>query len=259
MTGMTGVASRLSAAVIPWFDAAARLLYPPGCDSCKSRQAALIEGERFCARCKANLSPITEPYCSVCAEPFPAEMTGGFVCSNCAGRKTAFDFAFAPYEALGPAREMIHQFKYEHQFQLRATLGWLLSHGLTEPRIAAHDDWLLVPVPLHARRYREREFNQSQEIAKALQKRTGYPFMDGLRRRRHTSQQAELDRKDRLKNLAGAFALSRSARRRHIFEGRRILLVDDVLTTGATVHECASVLKEEGGASMVVAFCVARG
>lgn len=256
---MTGTVRRLPSTLSPWLEAAANLLYPPHCECCKSRQAALLEGQRFCVRCEANLSIIAEPYCSVCAEPFPAEMTGEFVCSNCAGRKTAFDFAYAPYEADGPARELIHKFKYENQLHLKATLGWLVSHGLQESRIAAHDDWLLVPVPLHSRRYRERNYNQSREIAKALQKLSGFQMIDGLRRIRLTSQQAELDRKARLANLANAFALSWAVRRRRSFEGKRILLIDDVLTTGATAHECAKVLKEQGGAKVVAALCVARG
>ena len=135
----------------------------------------------------------------------------------------------------------------------------MLEQGLEEMRIKERTDWILVPVPLHGKRLREREFNQSYEIAKILQKTTRYPLIDGLRRNRYTTGQAQLGRKGRLENLKGAFNVRSSALRRESFRDRHIILIDDVLTTGATLHECATVLKKEGQAAQVVGLCVARG
>jgi ComF family protein len=154
---------------------------------------------------------------------------------------------------------MIHQFKYEHQIHLRAALAWLLEKALEEPRIAAEKGWILTPVPLHRRRQREREFNQAEELARLVSASRGLPLVRGLRRVRYTSTQARLDRAERLGNLKNAFALSALARWRGAYSGAKVLLVDDVFTTGATAHECARVLKQQGGAQRVVVVTVARG
>ena len=114
----------------------------------------------------------------------------------------------------------------------------------------------MVPVPLHARKQRERRFNQSVELARTLAKLTGLPWREALRRTRYTKSQAGLDRDDRLQNLHGAFAISRRAAKR--LAGRDVLLIDDVLTTGATAHECALTLKQHG-IRRVAVLTAARG
>lgn len=234
-------------------------MYPPECDSCQNPAGPFLANDRLCGACFKKLVAIQSPYCSKCAEPFPAAGEANFICANCEGRKLGFDFAFAPYESRGPVRELIHEFKYNRKIHLRSVLGWMLEQGIAEPRIMARSDWILVPVPLHGKRMREREFNQSYEIARALQKATGFHLLDGLQRNRYTTGQAKLGRKGRLENLKGAFNLKPSPARRESFRDRHILLVDDVLTTGATLHECATVLKKEGHAAQVVGLCVARG
>jgi ComF family protein len=154
---------------------------------------------------------------------------------------------------------MIHEFKYNKQQHLKEVLGTLLLNALHEPRIALRDDWMIVPVPLHSIRKRERGFNQSLELATVLQRGSQYPLMDGLRRTRYTTGQAHLNRKGRLENLRGAISLTATAASQHWFAGKSVLLIDDVLTTGATAHECAQVLKKQGAAERVVALSVARG
>ena len=161
-------------------------------------------------------------------------------------------------------RELIHQFKYERRLHLRGALAGLMLRTLeAEPRLARENlaDWLLVPVPLHRSREAEREFNQSWELCLRLSRLTGIPAAKALLRTRETEQQAGLSRGQRLKNLRGAFAVLPPGRWRPEIrlQGRRILLVDDVFTTGATTSECARILRQEGGAEKVVVITVTRG
>ncbi len=250
------------AAIHPYQVALVDLLYPRQCDACRKPQMDLPEfpvAGRVCDDCYAELTRVQAPYCRQCAEPFGMEHSQEFLCANCTDRQLAFDFAFAPFESRGPVRDMIHEFKYNRQLHLKVALGNLLAEALEEPRLAARQDWLLTPVPLHPIRFRERTFNQSAELADALHTTTGLAVQPGLRRTRYTTGQARLDREGRLENLRGAIALTPRAKASRCFTGRAVLLIDDVLTTGATAHECAAVLKQQGGAAVVAALCVARG
>ena len=142
---------------------------------------------------------------------------------------------------------------------LASVLATALHGETAEPRLAAEPNWLLIPVPLHPRRLREREFNQALELSRALARRTGLAVADLLRRTRYTTGQASLDRASRLANLRKAFALKCPAPWRPPVEGRPVLLIDDVFTTGATTQECARVLKHLGGAAKWPSLTVARG
>jgi competence protein ComFC len=242
-----------------WGEALTNLLLPRQCDHCYQPSGPFHAEQRLCTTCFPLLRRIESPYCQRCGEAFPGDLMGAFTCANCHDRKLAFDFAYAGFESDGPVREAVHRFKYDRKTHLRVLLGWLIQQALSEPRIAERSDWILVPVPLHWKRRREREFNQSLEIARRLKRATNFPILDGLKRTRYTSSQASLERVDRLENLKGAFAIQKSAVKSQGFVGKSILLIDDILTTGATIHECARVLKQEGGAATVVGLCVARG
>lgn len=138
---------------------------------------------------------------------------------------------------------------------MRLPLARLMVPALRDERLSG-SAWILVPVPLHPRKKRERRYNQSAELARTLARLTGGVWCDALRRIRYTESQAGLDRDGRLKNLRGAFAVSpRSVKR---LAGRNVLLIDDVLTTGATAHECAMTLKG-CGVEKVAVLTVARG
>ena len=243
----------------PWGEAMRDLLFPKQCDHCRRPQGACKAGGRLCEPCYNRLTMVEPPYCQLCAEPFPMEISASFLCSNCEDRRLAFDFAYAPYECTGPVRDLIHEFKYNKQLHLKLALGSLLVEAMNEPRLRERADWVIAPVPLHTVRMRERSFNQSLEIGQVLQAATGYQLRHGLKRTRYTTGQAHLDREGRLDNLRGAIAVTRRAKKEGWFEKQAVLLIDDVLTTGATAHECAEVLKKQGGADMVVALCVARG
>lgn len=243
------------------------LVYPRACYGC---EASMAEQEGWlCQSCVAQLYPITEPLCEICGQPFSGDLTVTFQCTNCSDRHLYFDFARAGFQSRGIARTLLHRFKYNGHFFLAALLGKMLNQALDDPRIANPDDgidggagdsakWVLVPVPLHSRRLREREFNQADELCREVARLRGLPMVNGLRRTRYTRRQAMLARNERLSNLKGAFAISPWAWERKMIEGRRILLVDDVLTTGATASECAQTLIS-AGALKVVVITVVRG
>jgi len=154
---------------------------------------------------------------------------------------------------------MVHDLKYHRRVAVCETLAALAMEVLDDPRIDGGAGWLLVPVPLHPRRRRERGYNQATEIARALSRLCGLPVCDALVRRRYTPAQARLVRAERLANLAESIALRAAPAARVTIAGARVLLVDDVFTTGATADACARVLRDQGGAEKVVVVTVARG
>ena len=256
------VESRLQQVLQPAWSALVDLIYPRLCCVC---HVPLGDGPHgwFCKGCEDVLPLVEPPYCKVCGEVYDGAFTHEFRCMNCSGRKLEFDFAVAACRAEAAVRELVHQFKYDRRLQLRGALATLLLRTLDEPRLAQENlaDWLLVPVPLHRSRELDREFNQSWELCLRLAQFTGIPAVNALARIRETDPQANLDRDERLRNLRGAFALRKPRCWQKIIstQGRRILLVDDVFTTGATTSECARMLRREGGAEKVVVITVARG
>ncbi|WP_395739045.1 ComF family protein [Prosthecobacter sp.] len=251
--------SRLQRLLGPVGVGLADLLYPRMCCVC---EAPVDEGW-FCTVCEEGLPLVKPPYCMVCGEVFDGAMEREFRCGNCSGRRLEFEFAVAACEAEEGVRELIHKFKYERRLYLRGVLASLLLRTLEEPRLAGENlaEWLLVPVPLHRSREVDREYNQSWELCERLSRLTGIPAGKVLVRTRVTDTQAGLNRGERLRNLRDAFAMrpARPWRPKLSMQGRRILLVDDVFTTGATTNECARVLRREGGAEKVVVITVTRG
>jgi len=165
-----------------------------------------------------------------------------------------FEAAVSAYRSRGVAREVVHRFKYGRQIHLRRLLGCWLAEALTDSRLASRRFDLVVPVPLHPARQRERGFNQAELLAAELRRASGLAGRNVLQRTRYTATQTQFDRSERMENLRGAFRLRRGSN----VQDLRMLLVDDVLTTGSTLSECASVLREAGARS-VHAVTVARG
>ena len=230
------------------------LIYPPCCEAC----GAGIEYPLYlCERCAAQAveARIEPPFCKVCSEPFHGAISGPFVCANCAERRFHFSCAVARYHSEGVVRDFIHRFKYRREFALRHPLAGWAAEALEDDRIRERPIDALVPVPLFRARERHREFNQAAVLARLVGKRAGIPVCDCLRRTRNTTSQVEsCSRKARMENLRNAFGMRHNAEVR----GRDLVLVDDVLTTGSTLDECARVLLE-GGAASVRAITVARG
>ena len=230
------------------------LLYPPHCASCGVRILEGDEGnsseiEMLCKECRGAILAPPEHRCPVCSHP----MEGLLMCSNCDGRRWHLSVIVAACRYEGLVRELIQRFKYGRDQSLTPPLAALLERALDDPRLQGKSFDAIVPVPLHPRREREREFNQSGLLAARLAKRRGIPLLDLLKRTRATAPQAGFDRAARMKNLEGAFAL-----RRKLPPDASLLLVDDVSTTGSTLDACAALLMEEG-ASEVCAVTVARG
>lgn len=200
-----------------------------------------------------EVARVEPPFCQRCGEPFSAAAETHIVCSNCSGRRWHIEAARAACRAEGVVRDCIHGFKYRGQFHHLQRLGQWLVEGFD--RHYGDQSWDgLVPVPLHWRRRWLRGFNQAGELARWLSRARRIPVWNGLRRYRPTGMQARLRRSERLRNMAGVFALKRG------FDatGLRLLVIDDVFTTGATVDACAAVLKRSG-AREVRALTVARG
>ncbi|MDE1171361.1 MAG: ComF family protein [Verrucomicrobium sp.] len=195
---------------------------------------------------------VAAPFCRQCGEPFPGVFPGPFLCANCQEREWSLAWARAAYRAEGTVRDAILHFKYGGQSHYLSPLTDWLEDGFR--RFAAGENWDgLVPVPLHPLRRRERGFNQAAELARALGRRQGIPVLPCLKRARPTVQQARLSRGPRLRNLLGAFQVNA----RFDVEGRHLLLIDDVLTTGATAEACARILLA-AGAARVAALTIAR-
>lgn len=200
-----------------------------------------------CARCLATPTPIAADYfCVTCRTPFqnrfPLDEQGR--CRLCRSGTRGFDaaYCFGAYE--GTLRELIHLFKYGGMKPLGRTLAAHLMLAL--PRDQPFD--LAVPMPLHWRRKWQRGFNQSELLARAIAKRWSIPMKNAVGRTRATAAQAGLSNARRRENVAGAFRVKKAGQ----VEGRRILLIDDVMTTGATASACALVLKRAGAKSVTL-------
>lgn len=239
-----------------WLSRGLDLLYPPSCAVCGT---GLADGRALCDACDADLPRLAEPFCETCGEPFQGEIEGSFDCPNCS--MLSFFFEFARPAMLRDERtlDMIHRLKYGRELHLAKDLGRLAAESFADPRLAAAlaGGWPLVPVPLHRGRLQHRHFNQAAEIARVLGLHTGLPLLHALRRIRSTEHQTALTRAQRLENLRGAFGVSRAGRR-GAGEQAGAILVDDVLTTGSTVDECAKTLRRAGFQKVVV-VTVMRG
>ena len=180
-------------------------------------------------------------------------MQGIFQCPNCEGQRWYLSVIVPGCRYEGLVRELVQRFKYGRDQSLMRPLGDLMLGALSDPRLEGKKFDAIVPVPLHAVREREREFNQAALLAQRLASHLRLPVIQCLKRTQATLPQAGFDRSHRLKNLEGAFEIKGK-----VTEGASLLLVDDVTTTGTTLNACAEVLME-AGAGEVCAVTVARG
>jgi len=212
-------------------------IYPWLCPLCQTPLAA--EGIGFCPKCAESIQPISRPFCPSCGEPFASPFGLDHRCGRCLQRKPPFarGRAYGLYQ--GALAEGIRRLKFSEEFSLVQSLSGLLAEAFARELADANYD-LVIPVPLHPKRLRERGFNQVILLAQELCRRQRLRLdCHNLRRVRDTPPQIGLTRNQREQNLKGAFAL----RTPKALAGRRVLLVDDILTTGATARECARTLK----------------
>lgn len=232
----------------PLLAMAADLAFPPRCPSCRASVSA--QGN-FCGDCFASLKQIADPQCDACGIPFAVPMDAGSQCPECLADPQHFDHVRAALVYDGVCAPLVRQLKFHDQYGGIGRYARMMQASLGA--LAARVD-LLVPVPLHWRRLVLRRYNQSALLAFELARRMGQPCLPGaLRRVRHTQPQMRLPRAQRLTNMRRAFAVPEGMQ----LHGKTVLLVDDVITTGATVSACAEALKNAGAAA-VFAVALAR-
>lgn len=235
-----------------WLDAGLGFFYPNVCQICRSQQATAGQGY-VCAGCQKGVRRIREPFCERCGLPFEGEITTRFECGNCREMELHFSSARAAVSADGVALDVIHRYKYQRALWFEPFLAELLV-GQAAARLPRAEWDLIVPVPLHPLKQREREFNQAERLAAHLSAATRIPVQSLLRRVQPTRTQTLLTRPERAANVRRAFAPARSRR----LNGERVVVVDDVLTTGATTSACAETLRRHGAGEVCV-WTVARG
>ena len=236
-----------------WLEAALGLIYPPACQLCGEQRA--LAGEGFvCAECQRKVRFIVPPFCARCGLPFAGALTTEFECTNCRDQTLHFSSARSSVTAAGVALEVIHRYKYQRALWFEPFLADLLVRQAV-PALRGGSWDFIVPVPLHPTKQREREFNQAARVARHLALALGVSLDEKLLRRvRPTRTQTMLTRQQRSQNMQNAFALRNGT----TLAGKRIVLVDDVFTTGATTSACARVLRSAGAAEVCV-WTVARG
>ncbi|MFO0733057.1 MAG: ComF family protein [Nitrospiraceae bacterium] len=225
-----------------------RLLFPVTCDACGEP----LGGDPvpfFCHDCWSLIRPFEGPSCPRCHKPFASAsslvMSPTHECRQCRTSPPAYSQAWAPYPYCPPLQEAIALFKFRGKVGLAGALGRLLIEAL--PPTLVGD--LVIPVPLHPDRLRNREFNQSLLLADRIATHLALPLdYRSLVRIRDTAPQTTLTRTARLQNMRSAFAVPKPSR----ISGKRILLVDDVLTTGTTANACAKVLLKAGAADVTL-------
>lgn len=237
-----------------WLDAILGFLYPNVCQLCQAERATRIDGFVGEACQKRGVRWIREPVCDRCGLPYPGGTTEPFECSNCRDLDLRFDRARAAVVATPMILDVIHRYKYNNANWFEPFLARLLVQASQATFAQETFDWI-VPVPLHPLKHRERGFNQASRLGQALSTAAGVPLNEHLVRRvEATRTQTLLHRGERVANMAHAFAAIPSIP----LAGTRLLLVDDVLTTGSTTSACASALKDAGAESVVV-WTLARG
>ncbi len=223
------------------------LLLPPCCPCCDTLVAS--QGE-LCAACFAATGFITEPLCQRCGVPFRYGREGGEarLCVSCATGEGAFHQARAALRYDAQAKKLILPLKHADRPEIARVLAPMMARAGAALLAEAE---LLVPVPLHRKRLRQRRYNQAALLTIALAQRGGHEYeLAALRRTRPTKPLGELGAAARQQEVADAFAFNPSVQ--HRIAGRRLLLIDDVMTSGATANACAAILRQAGAARVDV-------
>ena len=220
------------------------IVIPPVCSGCRTKP-----GE-FCAACTERVAWVRHPICTFCGNRVRSpQIKACFACQQQTWRQQLCKVRCAVWFD-GPVRRAVHALKYEGRFGVAKPLAKLMMQAAPNWRPKAD---LIVPVPLHAQRHAKRTYNQSELVAKQLSAEYGIPVAaTSLLRRRNTTPQVTLKSDERVHNMKNAFHAVES-----IIKGRRVLLIDDVVTTGATIYASAEAL-QQAGATYVSAYCLAR-
>ncbi len=246
LAGIAGVArlKRTADVVRAMLGAALDLALPRLCAACREP----VDGQGLCPACWSKLSFITKPYCERLGIPFVYDPGPGILSMEAIADPPAYHRARAAVRFDEISRALVHALKYGDRLDLAPMMGRWVAHAGRE--LLAEAD-ALVPVPLHWRRLWERRFNQSAMLAAAISATSGVPMVSlALKRVKATAQQVGLSRPERAANVQGAFRVPEEGKPAVV--GRRLVLVDDVLTSGATVEGCARALLRAGAANVDV-------
>ena len=217
------------------------IIYPPICRGCNRPNYNKENDGYICNECYYGIKRHTPPFCLKCGRGLTEikSMRQG-VCSTCLNRQYYFEEAWSLCSYEGIIKDLIHRFKYSQKIQYKTIFQNLFKEFLKAFNILRDID-LIIPIPLHPTRLREREYNQSQILASIVSETIHKPMAsDILIRLRNTKSQIDLDEKTRIKNITGCFAV----KNRGLLKSKSVLLIDDVLTTGVTLSEAAKVIKE---------------
>lgn len=229
-----------------------QVIFPPQCLGC-AEIIPSVTGQIFCRDCAQHVHYITGSICPICGTTFPDSPAENHLCEDCLEKQPYFSQARAVFCYEAVILDTIHQFKYKRNI----ATGEILADFMADypfPDITFDDYSLIIPVPLHVKRLRERGFNQSLILARRLAKIKKIPVdFFVLKRHRFTSTQTRSNKQERKHNIRGAFDVSGTK----TIAGHNILLIDDVLTTGATVNECSKTLLR-AGAKKVSVLTLAR-
>lgn len=217
-----------------------KLFFPPACLNCSSRVTS--PEQVLCADCLAQAVPITENYCAKCGAPLK-----DYSCEACSLTEFFFDLARSGFLYSDTVKQLVHQLKYNALLSPAAFFAGALLKIPAAKRFSQGYD-LVSSVPLHRVRKRDRGFNQSELIGRKLAQALNLPYSEPVFRQKNTASQTNLSGEQRKLNLLGAFALRKNAD----IADKRIILVDDVFTTGSTANEISRVLKDKGAAKVLV-------
>ncbi|QSR88510.1 ComF family protein [Methylacidiphilum caldifontis] len=193
------------------------------------------------------------PFCFRCSKPFQQGLVYSHYCNNCIAYPRAFLFARSGFVFCGLVRKVIHWVKYDQKYHLIPLLEEWLEKAYRK-YIGGWPCHGVVPVPIHPIQFRQRGFNIAEELAQFLSKHQKLAYLPALKRIKPTEQQSALTFMERTLNLKGAFKLKRG----FDLKGKNLLIIDDIITTTATVHECAVMLKNWGGAKEIAVLTIAR-
>ena len=224
-----------------------KLVFPPACPLCKK---TLPGGwtDILCSACRAGVVPLPEAHCPRCLQPFRGVSHSDHLCGRCLQTPPAFNRVFAVGLYEQSLQRAVQSFKFNQRISLDRTLARLLDDSIVPPPPVD----LIVPVPLHVQDLKKRSYNQSLLLARELARLRKYPLHETLLlKTRQTAAQHQLSARQREANLAGVFRLAERV------DGLDVLLVDDVMTTGATVEHCSRVLLA-GGAKQVYVAVIGR-
>ncbi len=236
-----------------WLDAGLGFFYPEVCQQCGNERATPDEGY-IGANCWNDVRFIRPPYCGRCGLPFEGDLTTPFECSNCREVELHFAYARSAVAARGLVLDIIHRYKYSRALWFEPFLADLLVREAVP--VLRQGPWdMIVPVPLHPLKKAEREFNQAERLARRLAAAVPLPLVTRcVARVTPTRTQTLLSRAERAANVRHAFVVKHPGP----VQRKRIVLVDDVLTTGATTNACARALRQAGAAEVCV-WTLARG